>query len=984
MLSGALYLAALPYDGELELMLDEPKPSNAQPEPPDLERTLTIDGSPSSSAPPATDRKFTKIGNYRIVRLLGEGGMGAVYEAEQDQPRRKVAIKVLKTAFASPELVRRFEREFQTLGRLHHPGIADIYEAGTADAGFGSQPFFAMEIVYGLPLIAYANSEKLNTRQRLALMIKICEAVEHAHQRGIIHRDLKPANILVNDLGQPKILDFGLARVTDGDMQMTRQTDMGQLVGTLAYMSPEQVMADPHALDTRSDVYALGVILYELLAGKLPYDVSRHMTEIVKTIQQVDPAKLSSINRAYRGDIETIVAKALEKDKSRRYGSAAELAADIRRYLDDLPIAAQPASTTYQLQKFTRRNKALVVGAGVVLLTLVVGVVISTWQAVRARRAERRAQAETATAQAVADFLQKDLLSQAGADAQASPNTRPDPDIKVRTALDRAAERIGGKFANQPEVEASIRDTIGQTYLDLGDFPAARKQYERALELQRDTLGPKDPATLKTIGLIAQIDEQQSQYAEAESLLVKNLEDQRRILGPENPDTLFTLSHLGSAYWYEGKYAQAEATDKQVLDVQRRLFGADSAQLIPELNNISLVYRAEGKLKEAEQTNLQALDISRRVHGPEHPDTLMATNNLANLYKQQMKYTQAEPLYLQNYEIYKRVLGPEHPDTLRAMGNVAGIYQAENKYPQAEALFRQVVDLRRRILGPDHQSTLFSEQGLADTLNFEGEYMQAEVMSKQVMEAHSRVLGPEHPDTLQSMATLASAYLNNGQFAQAEQLYNQLLEIRRRVLGPEHPDTLDTMSYLGYLYRNTNRIPQADVLLNQILEVNRRTHGPDDPAATASLASVADIDRMEGKLAEAETGIRQVLDTRTRTLGADDPSTLEAAAGMALILFVEKQAAKAEPIYQDTLQRARQFKDQNMVASVWYVLACVEAAQGKKDAAIDYLRKFDDLSPLSAALMLLDPDLKPLHGEPRFNAIIAKARARAASTDTTK
>ena len=856
-------------------MLDEPKPSSAQPDPPDVERTLTINGSSPAPTPSTTDRKFTRIGSYRIIRLLGEGGTGAVYEAEQDQPRRKVAIKVLKTAFASPELVRRFEREFQTLGRLHHPGIGEIYEAGTADSGFGTQPFFAMEIVYGLPLVAYANFEKLNTRQRLALMIKICEAVEHAHQRGIIHRDLKPGNILVNDLGQPKILDFGLARVTDGDMQMTRQTDIGQLVGTLAYMSPEQVMADPHALDTRSDVYALGVILYELLAGKLPYDVSRHMTEIVKTIQQVDPAKLSSINRAYRGDIETIVAKALEKDKSRRYGSAAELAADIRRYLDDLPIAAQPHSTTYQLQKFTRRNKALVVGAAVVLLTLVVGVVISTWQAVRARRAERRAQAETATAQAVADFLQKDLLSQASADAQATPNTRPDPDMKVRTALDRAAERIGGKFAKQPEVEASIRDTIGQTYLNLGDFPAARKQYERALELQRDALGPKDPATLKTISLLAQIEEQESQYADAESLLAKNLEDQRRILGPENPDTLFTLVHLGSAYWYEGKYAQAEATDKQVLDIQRRLFGADAAQLVPVLNNIALVYRAEDKLKEAEQANLQEVDISRRVHGPEHPDTLMAINNLANLYKQLLKYPEAEALYLQNFETYKRVLGPEHPDTLRAMGNVAGIYQTENKYPQAEAMYRQVVELRTRVIGPDGQGTLFSMQGLADTLFSEGKYAQAQVLEKRLIDARTRVLGPEHPDTLYSMGALASAYLSDGKFAQAEPLLNQTLEIRRRVLGPEHPDTLDSMSFLAFLYRDTNRVPQAAVLLNQILEINRRTHGPDDPATTASLATVADINRAEGKLAEAEIGIRQVFDTRTRTLGPDDPSTLE-------------------------------------------------------------------------------------------------------------
>ncbi|MGA3317752.1 MAG: serine/threonine-protein kinase [Candidatus Korobacteraceae bacterium] len=368
------------------------------------------------------------IGRYRIIRLLGEGGMGAAYEAEQDKPRRRVALKVIKAAWASPELLRRFEQESQALGRLHHPGIAQIYEAGSADTGFGLQPFFAMELIHGKPLDEYADVQHLNMRQRLALMIQVCEAVQHAHQRGIIHRDLKPGNILVDESGQPKILDFGLARVTDSDTGATRQTDMGQLLGTLAYMSPEQVTADPLALDTRSDVYALGVILYELLAGKMPYTLTRHLHEVVRTIQEVDPVPLSTVNRLYRGDIETIVAKALEKDKERRYASAAGLSGDIRRYLEDQPITAKPASTSYQLQKFARRHKALAAGASAVLLVLAAGVVASTWEAVQARRAE-------ASAQAVNDFLQNDLLAQASANNQSGLGAKPDPDLKVRTAL---------------------------------------------------------------------------------------------------------------------------------------------------------------------------------------------------------------------------------------------------------------------------------------------------------------------------------------------------------------------------------------------------------------------------------------------------------------------------------------------------------------------------------------------------------------------
>ena len=401
------------------------------------------------------------IGHYRIVRLLGEGGMGVVYEAEQEHPCRMVALKVIKPGLVSRELLRRFDHEAQALGRLQHPGIAQIYEAGMAESGFGPQPYFAMEFIRGRPLLEYAGHQYLSTRERLDLMVRICEAVHHAHQRGLIHRDLKPRNVLVDETGRPKILDFGVARATDSDAKATRQTDLGQLVGTLAYMSPEQVLGDPLELDIRSDVYALGVILYELLAGCMPYSISEKLLEVVRVIKEEEPVPLSSINRIYRGDVETIVAKALEKDKTRRYPSAADLGADIQRYLHDEPILARPASTIYQLQKFARRRRALVTGALTVLVVVVAGIVASTWQAARATQErnrtvaeKRRADTESAIAKTVNDFLQNDVLAQASADVQAGPGAKPDPDLKVRTARDRAAARIGGKFEKQPLVEA--------------------------------------------------------------------------------------------------------------------------------------------------------------------------------------------------------------------------------------------------------------------------------------------------------------------------------------------------------------------------------------------------------------------------------------------------------------------------------------------------------------------------------------------------
>jgi eukaryotic-like serine/threonine-protein kinase len=957
-------------------------PTTNVPSPLDPDATLGSVGPQPASV--AAARLPSTIGRYRIIRLLGEGGMGAVYEAEQDQPRRRVALKVIKSAWADRDLLRRFELESQTLGRLHHPGIAQIYEAGAAETSFGSQPFFAMEIIQGKPLIEYADSKRPNTQQRLALMIQICEAVEHAHQRGIIHRDLKPGNILVDDAGQPKILDFGLARVTDGDMQATRQTDMGQLLGTLAYMSPEQVTADPLALDTRSDVYALGVILYELLAGRLPYEVSRSVYEVVKTIQQVDPKPLSTINRSYRGDIETIVAKALEKDKTRRYGSAAEMAADIRRYLEDRPIAAKPASTAYQLQKFARRNKVLVGGALAVFLTLVVGVVVSTWQAVRARRAEVHARAEAATAQAIVDFLQNDLLAQASANKQAGPKTKPDPDLKVRTALDRAAERIGGKFEKQPEVEAAIRDTIGQTYDDLGLYPEARQQFERALDLERRTLGPNDPRTLRTLTQLGGVASDQSKYPEAEALLTQAVEGQRRVLGPEHRDTLDSMNSLAAVYFKEGKYAQAEASYTQILEVERRVLGPDDIALVRPMNNLALVYDAQGKYAQAETLHGQNLELERRVLGPDHPYTLMTMNNLANLYYAESKYKPAEELHSQATEIYRRVLGPEHPETLRSMANLANVYVGEGKLAEAETLDDQVLELRRRVLGPDHQSTLYSLNGLADVYAGQGKLAQAEALYSQAIEGRRRVLGPEHPDTLVSMSSLADTYQAEGKYKPAEALYLQTVELRRRVLGPEHPYTLSTTRMLAYNYLTQRKFAPAETLFTQTLEAQRRAPGPEDPDTLTTMLSMSDLYKFEHKYAQAEALASQTLEIRRRVLGPDHPDTLVSGAELAIILSHERQLEKADTLLQQMFQKAKQSQNQSALGGAWYSLACAAAAAGKIDAAIDYLRKGQEITPQPAATLANDDDMRPLRKDPRFIAIVAKAKRTAALPQPSK
>jgi tetratricopeptide (TPR) repeat protein/predicted Ser/Thr protein kinase len=869
-----------------------------------------------------------RIGAYRILRLLGEGGMGAVYEAEQDRPRRRVALKVIKPGWGSPERLRRFEQEFETLGRLHHPGIAQIYEAGAAGTVFGNQPFFAMEIIHGKPLINYAAEAKRNTRQRLALMIQVCEAVQHAHERGIIHRDLKPGNILVDESGQPKILDFGLARVTDCDMQATRQTDVGQLLGTLPYMSPEQVTADPWALDTRSDVYALGVILYELLAGKLPYQLGRQLQDMVHTIQQVDPAPLSQVSREYRGDIETIVAKALEKDKARRYSSAAELAADIQRFLDDRPITAKPPSTGYQLKKFARRNKALVVSVVAVFVVLAVATAVSTREAINANRSAE-------TAEALNNFLRNDLLAQASTSAQ---TTTPDPDLKVRTALDRAAERIAGKFDRQSQVEAAIRDTVGGAYMDLGLYPEARRQEERALELYRHSLGAENPKTLQVMNSVGRAATLQGNYPEAEALLTQTVNTTRRVSGPEHPDSLSAMYNLGALYNHQGKYTQAETLFKQIVEARRRMLGPEHRSTLAAMNGLANAYNEQGKYAQAEELYTEILETSRRVLGPEHPNTTLAMSNLSLNYYEEGKFNEAERLLLQTVDIRRRVLGPEHPETLMSMQYLASAYSDEGDYKQADAIFSQILEIRRRVMGPEHHDTLLAMTNLASILRSEGKYAQAETLGTQTLGIMQRVLGAEHPDTVWRMNDLANAYCAQGKYAQAEALYNQTLALRRRLLGPEHPNTLSTLADMASLYQRAGKYALAETYAAQTMTGRSHAAGKEDPDTLGAESDLALAELSQGEFPASERLAREVLEIDQKTQ-PEDWQRFRAASLLGASLAGQKKYAEAEPLLLEGYQGMAARKNRIAVPD-WYHLErarmwIVELykAQGKPEKA---------------------------------------------------
>jgi tetratricopeptide (TPR) repeat protein/predicted Ser/Thr protein kinase len=911
------------------------------------------------------------IGRYRVVRLIGEGGMGAVYEAEQDQPRRTVALKVIKPGLAGPELLRRFAQESQALGRLQHPGIAQIYDAGTADTGYGTQPYFAMEFIRGETLRDYADAHHLGVRQRLELVVKVCDAVHHAHQRGLIHRDLKPGNILVDEAGQPKILDFGVARVTDSDAQATMRTDVGQLVGTLAYMSPEQVLADPLDLDIRSDVYALGVILYELLAGRLPYDLSKRLHEALHTIREQDPSKLSSIDRRYRGDIETIVAKALEKDKTRRYASAAELAADITRHLKDEPIVAQPPTTRYQLEKFARRHKALVAGVAAVFVVLVAGVVVSTWQAIRAGRAEaaavqdrdraaaaersatvardeavaakddavaargvavtaeaeakqerdralaekRRADTESATAKAVSEFLQKNLFEQvAGGTGRGSAT-----DLSVGGALDRAAARIDGAFADQPLVEAGVREAVATAYIGLTLWDKATAQLDRVLAVRLRVQGREDADTLKTLHRRATVDIGQRRWATATASLEHVIEAQGRRYGGEHPDTLRFMLDLAVVYLSDGKLEKAEPLAARVVAGRLRTAGPGHKDTLNAMLIQAVVYEQRKKFADALRvgqlayeasrrglgdsdaltdvlrTTLQRITLGARAAAPVAPGGPTTDNRAA---REQFLANQAKDL--------ATAKATSLPEMIALAAAKATNAFSQNKPEEAVAPLVEAIDAAQRA----GQEELSLKAILAGIYALQKKFADAEATIARVLDkpAEQRNL---MPNVLAfGLRSIATGLRNERRFAEAEPYFAKLVPLEVETPGEAVLQTRVDAFLLADIYAAQAKYVESERAFAQLLEMQRQVAGPESLAAFAAQAGLGWARFRQGRLTDAEMTVREALNGMTR-VAPDAWERFSTASVLGATLAGQTRFAEAEPLLTSGYEGMRTRKPVN-------------------------------------------------------------------------
>ena len=791
-----------------------------------------------------TQEHPTHIGAYRILDVLGEGGMAVVYLAEQSEPvKRRVALKIVKLGMDSKQVVARFESERQALAVLDHPNIAKVFDGGITDSG---RPYFVMELVHGIPITDYCDDHRLSTNDRVELFAAVCSAVQHAHHKGLIHRDLKPSNLLVGVVdGKPqvKIIDFGIAKATSMSFtDKTLFTKIGQLLGTPQYMSPEQADISGLDVDTRTDIYSLGVVLYELLVGVVPVDLtavgeqairvavrerdaprpSTRITELGDTKDEIakarstDPEKLQ---RQIRGDLDWVVMRAIAKDRTRRYETANALAMECWRFLKHEPVLARPPSAGYLLHRFIRRNRAMVVAGSIALLAVLAGAVAATVGFVQATRAEQAALREAETARQVSDFLIE--LFEVSDPSEARGNS-----ILAREILDRGADRVQTELSSEPEVQAALMNTMGNVYANLGLYDSAQPLLDAALPKSEAAYGRRSTKVARILFGLGELARLRGDFDGAVSRHQEALAIRTELLGEKHLDIAESLHALGVAFYFQSEYEAAEVVELESLAMYVELLGENDERVANVNNSLGSVMHNTDRYEEAEKRKRDSLKVFRHLFGDIHPNVASVLNDLALVLEDIGRLEEAETTFNESLTIFRRVYPGDHPFIAETQAQLARLMRAMGDTDRSESLYREAIAMLERTVGNEHMLTLRTKDSFGVLLLSTGRFEEAVPIMTETVALHRTLLGERHVNTGRALNNLATLFFLKGDYAQAESYYRESLSIRTERLGDDNADTANSKNNLADLLNRLGQYEEAEQLASEAADSYGKVFSP--------------------------------------------------------------------------------------------------------------------------------------------------------------
>jgi eukaryotic-like serine/threonine-protein kinase len=904
-----------------------------------------LDGSGFDDAAPLVElgaegpvRASGRIGPYRIIGEAGHGGMGTVYLAERDEPyRQRVALKVARGALALDEhLLRRFGEERQILAGLQHAHIAQLLDGGLTQEGL---PWLAMEYVEGEPLDRYCAARTLALDVRLQLFLAVCDAVQFAHQHLVVHRDLKPSNILVTAEGQVKLLDFGIAKVlnpipgTSAPHEAFTRTGLRLL--TPEYASPEQVRGE--SVTVRSDVYALGVLLYELLAGRRPYRLTgRTPLEVERAVLEQDPDRPSSViedprlQRRLRGDLDTIVLTALRKEAGRRYQSVDRLAGDVRRHLEGRPVMARPDTWGYRTGKFAWRHRYRLAAAALVALSLVGGLAGTAWQA-------QAAATEAAKQREVKDFLVR--LFQVS-----DPEQSRGREINARELLERGTRRVDSVLSGSPELQSELLHVLGVIHGELGLYRRADALLERSVRLSRVVHGTQSRELATRLIDWGNVLTREARFGDADSVLRAALALHRRI-DSDDSTVSASLRALGAVQNHLGRTSEAESLYREALRRDRRGFGDRHVTVALDLSGLGTALYRAADLVRADSAYRAAFAIQRRLLDPTHPSLMTSLHELAEVSAGLGRYAEAERLQREVLSARRRVYPDGHPDVARALHELASVLQSaerrDRRLEEAESLLVEALTMQRSQLGGLHPSTINTLNTLVLNRYWRGDLARAEAGIREVVEGWTSTLGEEHQYTLTAVTTLSGILRDRGRYREAEPLVRRVLAVRQRVLGEEHADVANSWSHLGHILKLKGDMAGSERAYRQALVLNRKGLPAGHPLLAWRLTGLGEALTGLGRAAEAEPLLREALELRARHLDSTNRLTAVSRRELGVCLAVLGQYREGEALllrsHQDLSTAPGDWWSRRDAAQTARRLAEFYEARGRKREAARYL-----------------------------------------------